>query len=305
MTPLFEALEARDNETVVRQMVDRLLTLRVPFVPDPSAAEGFRPARAVFGKTMTVGDFLAEGKLTTEILDNALSLQLTMPNLRRHGVLETRAPDSMDDIGSLMKTAAQYHRMTYDDTARSALLSGFAGVDSDRLRTAFQTRFEMDEKTLMAFDIGGGKTVGDLVFAVRAPQPSDEEILDWAAQAAVASMTFGHLDYQPRMKNAAGYFTEAGWKKFAQGLVSVQFLDIMVAQKITLITTPAGKGSIIQQGPVEGAYAWHVILPVAIYHSTEDGDEKRQLMNLSLLITRSNQNKDGRGIADWAQIAAE
>jgi len=172
MTPLFEALEARDNETVVRQMVDRLLTLRVPFVPDPSAAEGFRPARAVFGKTMTVGDFLAEGKLTTEILDNALSLQLTMPNLRRHGVLETRAPDSMDDIGSLMKTAAQYHRMTYDDTARSALLSGFAGVDSDRLRTAFQTRFEMDEKTLMAFDIGGGKTVGDLVFAVRAPQPS-------------------------------------------------------------------------------------------------------------------------------------
>jgi len=137
------------------------------------------------------------------------------------------------------------------------------------------------------------------------PDMTDEEILDWAAQAAVASMTFGHLDYQPRMKNAAGYFTEAGWKKFAQGLVSVQFLDIMVAQKITLITTPAGKGSIIQQGPVEGAYAWHVILPVAIYHSTEDGDEKRQLMNLSLLITRSNQNKDGRGIADWAQIAAE
>lgn len=137
------------------------------------------------------------------------------------------------------------------------------------------------------------------------PDMTDEEILDWATEAAVASMTFSHLDYQPRMKNAAGYFTKEGWDKFAQGLVSVQFLDIMVAQKITLITTPAGKGSIIQQGPVGDAYAWHVILPVALYHSSEDGDEKRQRMNLSLLITRSNQNKDGRGIADWAQIAAE
>lgn len=183
MTPLFDALSARDNETVVRHMVDRLLTLRVPFVPDAGAAEGFRPARAVFGKTMTVGDFLAEGKLTTEILDNALSLQLTMPNLRRHGVLETRAPDSMDDMGALVKTAAQYHRMTYDDGARAALLAGFAAVDADRLAVAFQTRFEMDEKTLMRFDIGGGKTVGDLVAAVRAPQATAVENKMQAAPA--------------------------------------------------------------------------------------------------------------------------
>ena len=175
MTPVFEALDARDNETVVAHMVDRLLTLRVPFVPDASAAEGFRPAREVFGKTMTVGDFLSAGKLTTEILDNALSLQLTMPNLRRHGVVETRAPDSMDDLPTLMKTAAQYHRLTYDDTARGALLQDFAGVDQDRLRVAFLSRFDMDGKSLMAFDIGGGKTVGDLVSAVRgtdaAPAP--------------------------------------------------------------------------------------------------------------------------------------
>lgn len=175
MTPVFEALDARDNETVVAHMVDRLLTLRVPFVPDASAAEGFRPAREVFGKTMTVGDFLSAGKLTTEILDNALSLQLTMPNLRRHGVVETRAPDSMDDLPTLMKTAAQYHRLTYDDAARGALLQDFAGVDQDRLRVAFLSRFEMDGKSLMAFDIGGGKTVGDLVSSVRgtdaAPAP--------------------------------------------------------------------------------------------------------------------------------------
>lgn len=137
------------------------------------------------------------------------------------------------------------------------------------------------------------------------PDMKDEEILDWATQAAVASMTFGHRDYQGRLKTAAGYFTKAGWDKFAEGLVSVQFLDIVVAQKITLIAAPAGQGAIIQQGLVDDAYAWHVILPIALYHSSEDGAEKRQRMNLSLLITRSSQNKDGRGINDWAQVAAE
>lgn len=182
MTPVFDALSCRDNDSLVTHIVDRLLTLRVPFVPDANAPEGFRPAREVFGKTMTVGDFLAEGKLTVQILDNALSLQLTMPNLRRHGVLETRAPDSMDDIGTLMKTAAQYHRMTYDDTARRALLDSFAGVDNDRLRIAFLSRFEMDSKTLMAFDIGGGKTVAQLVAAVR----GDEAAPEAAPQALAA-----------------------------------------------------------------------------------------------------------------------
>lgn len=137
------------------------------------------------------------------------------------------------------------------------------------------------------------------------PDMTDEEILNWATEAAVASMTFGHRDYQARLKNTAGYFTKTGWDKFAEGLVSVQFLDIVVAQKITLIAAPVGQGAIIQQGLVDDAYAWHVILPVVLYHSSEDGAEKRQRMNLSLLITRSSQNKDGRGINDWAQVAAE
>ncbi|HRJ67857.1 MAG TPA: hypothetical protein PLW48_12040, partial [Alphaproteobacteria bacterium] len=159
------------------------------FVPDETAPEGFRAAREVFGKTMTVGDFLTEGKLSVQILDNALSLQLTMPNLRRHGVLETRAPDSMDDIGTLMKTAAQYHRMTYEDTARRALLDGFASVDADRLRVAFLSRFDMDQKTLMAFDIGGGKTVGQLVAAVRGTDSAPEVAAEATPETAVAART--------------------------------------------------------------------------------------------------------------------
>jgi len=167
MTPVFEALTARNNEEVVGHMLDRLLTLKIPFVPDAAAAEGFRSTKEVFGRTPRVGDLLHAGKLTAEILDNALSLQLTMPNLRRHGVLETRAPDSMDDLAGLMQVSRRYHGFAYDAQKRAALLADFAGVEGDKLKQVFANRFDMTAKDLPAADIGGGKTVGDLIAAVR------------------------------------------------------------------------------------------------------------------------------------------
>ena len=108
------------------------------------------------------------------ILDNALSLQLTMPNLRRHGVLETRAPDSMDDIKTLEDTAARYHGFAYDAQKRAHLLANFHDVAPEKLKEVFLNRFALTEKALMAQDIGGSKTVADLVMAVRADMPQPQ-----------------------------------------------------------------------------------------------------------------------------------
>lgn len=137
------------------------------------------------------------------------------------------------------------------------------------------------------------------------PDMTDEEAIAWAGQAAVASMTFGYKDYQARLKNAAGYFTQDGWRKFSSGMVSAQFVDLVVAQKRSLIATVAGPGAVVQNGFVDGAYAWHIVLPMALYYTSEDGEEGSHRMNLSLIIARSDVNKDGRGIADWGQVATE
>lgn len=175
MTPLFEALEARNNEQVMQHIVDRLLTLKVPFIPDNSA-EGFIATEKVFGATPTVGGLLEKGALTTQILDNALSLQLTMPNIRRHGVVETRAPDSPATTDKVMEVATVYGRFAYDAEARKALLDDFSGIAPDKMKAAFLSRF--DDADIAAADIGGGRTVADLIAAVEgvknisAPQAS-------------------------------------------------------------------------------------------------------------------------------------
>jgi hypothetical protein len=167
LTPVFEALEARGNEQVVGHIIDRLLTLKVPFMPDAASPEGFKSTSSVFGVTPTVGELLNKRALTTEILDNSLSLQLMMPNLRRHGVLETRAPDSPQTTEEVMKTARQYHRFAYDVQARRELLEDFRGIDPQLLKDAFLMRF--DDARLLSRDIGGGKTVASLIAAI-APQ---------------------------------------------------------------------------------------------------------------------------------------
>lgn len=162
-TPVFEALAARNNEEAMAHIVDRLFSLKVPFMPDRSA-EGFRSTASVFGETPRVGELLENGALTTEILDNALTLQLTMPNLRRHGVVETRAPDSPDTVEELMQTARAYHAFAYDAKARRALLDKFADIDPLKLKDAFLRRFEI--ANVQDVDIGGGKKVADLLAAV-------------------------------------------------------------------------------------------------------------------------------------------
>jgi hypothetical protein len=170
MTPVFEALTANDNETVVKHMVDRLLTLKVPFMPDPYSPEGFKSTASVFSTTPTVGELLDKRALTIEILDNSLSLQLTMPNLRRHGVVETRAPDSPQMTEELMQTARQYHRFAYDPEARRELLEDFRDIEPKLLKEAFLDRF--DDPRILSRDIGGGKTVASLAAAVALRLPA-------------------------------------------------------------------------------------------------------------------------------------
>jgi len=160
--PVFEVLQARSNEEVVKLIVDRLLTLRVPFVPDQSP-EGFKSTIDVYGKPLTVGEMLKRGLLTGEILDNALSLQLTSPNLRRHGVLETRAHDSVNTTDELMRVARGYRNAAYNEAARHDLLKRFEKIDPDLLRAAFNARSTMPEEKLLEMKIGDRLTVRKLL----------------------------------------------------------------------------------------------------------------------------------------------
>ncbi|MDY0009199.1 MAG: DotI/IcmL family type IV secretion protein [Bdellovibrionales bacterium] len=162
-----------------------------------------------------------------------------------------------------------------------------------------QTQAQAQESRMPAYPVQAVET------SLSKPDMTEREILDWAVEAAVAGLTFNHADYQERFKRSAGYFTEAGWKNFAQGLMQAQLLDVVVDQKRSLIAAPAGKAVLLQEGLANEAYGWHVVVPLTIISTNEAEEETRQRLNISLLIVRSDVNKDGRGIQNWAQVAAQ
>lgn len=160
--PLFETLKASSNEEVIKISTARLMTLKVPFVPDGSA-EGFAATIDLFDQPPTVKDLLDMGRLTPQLLDNCLTLQLTPPNLRRHGVLETRAPDSVNTVEEITTIAANYTKFAYDKDARQELLHTFKDIDPKKLEAAYLARLSGRDTAL---DIGGGKTLDDLKSAI-------------------------------------------------------------------------------------------------------------------------------------------
>lgn len=161
-TPLFAALHAPDAETIVQMMADRLLELKLPFLPDAHSPEGF-VSTSVNGKTPSLGDFLKEGALTPAILDNALSLQLMPPNIRRHGVLETRVADAVQNTADITAIAAIYKAAAYDTTCRTAIAALSDKIDPKALRHAYESRFDADAKTVHGMTIGNGYTVANLI----------------------------------------------------------------------------------------------------------------------------------------------
>lgn len=164
--PMFNAVAARDNRMLMDMIVERLLSLRMPFVPDPDSAEGFLPSAKVYGVTPSVGELMAKGVLTTDLLDNALSLQMTMPNLRRHGVVETRSPDTPSDMATVFKLAARYHLAAYDVAARDRLLVIADKLDASQLAAVYDARYTGDAARVMSMQVGVGFKLSDMLAQV-------------------------------------------------------------------------------------------------------------------------------------------
>lgn len=185
VTPLFNAVAARDNGGLMGMIVERLLTLRMPFVPDPDSAEGFLPSAAVYGATPSVGELMDKGVLTAGLLDNALSLQMTMPNLRRHGVVETRSPDTPSDMGRVMAIAGRYSRAAYDVATRDRLLVIADQVDPAMLAEVYAQRFKLDAKARGKAMVGPNLSLANMLASV------DRVLVQTKSVPAIRARKFG------------------------------------------------------------------------------------------------------------------
>lgn len=128
------------------------------------------------------------------------------------------------------------------------------------------------------------------------PVISHAELLQWATMAATEANTFSFANYRKQLQDAAGYFTNNGWKEFNAALKRSRNLETVIARKLVTNAVATGAPVILDQGIINGRYAWSVRLPLLITYESASSSI-RQAVIVTLLITRVPTLDTPKGIA--------
>ena len=64
---------------------------------------------------------------------------------------------------------------------------------------------------------------------------SRENIIKWAEEAAITSLSYGFGNYKSALEHASQYYTRAGWEHFMEELLKSKNLEIIAKENILLM----------------------------------------------------------------------
>jgi intracellular multiplication protein IcmL len=128
------------------------------------------------------------------------------------------------------------------------------------------------------------------------PLIAQETLLTWATRAAVTAYSFNFVDWQNDLNNAQQYFTATGFKNFVDALKASGNLDTVVAKRLVVQATVVDVPRIIQQGLIQGRYAWKIQIPMLVKY-TSASENLRQPILVTILVARVPTTQYPQGIA--------
>jgi intracellular multiplication protein IcmL len=132
------------------------------------------------------------------------------------------------------------------------------------------------------------------------PNMTQQAMLQWTASAVTSVYTYDFLNYRKSFQNNAQYFTSGGWKAFLSKIASSRNLKAVQEEKLTVSSVPAGTPVIVNQGVIEGHYAWRVQIPMVLtYESLSQVFNQRLLVTLTVIRISTLSSKYGIGIAQF------
>lgn len=135
------------------------------------------------------------------------------------------------------------------------------------------------------------------IYPFSQPVMTPSTLLTWANNAAVAANTFGFATYQQDLQRASTYFTPDGWQSFEDALKSARTLDTIQAKQLVSTAVATGSPTIIDQGIINGRYAWKVQMQLLVTYEGA-GDQKIQVPQVvTMVITRVSRLNSSQGVA--------
>lgn len=129
------------------------------------------------------------------------------------------------------------------------------------------------------------------------PYLNTADLIQWVSTALPAALTYDFLHYTYQLKLSQQYFTINGWKRFSDILNVYANYNTITNTKIFISGTPAGAPFILNQGLLQGKYAWWVQMPIDI-SSMSYNTSATNLVVFQVLVVRmpTDNNLDGVAI---------
>lgn len=134
------------------------------------------------------------------------------------------------------------------------------------------------------------------LYPLSEPMIASSELLQWANRSAVAAHTYNFVDYREALQRVQGDFTSDGWKFFEDALKTSRTLETVLEKKLVVSAVATGAPVILDQGVINGRYAWKVQMPLLVTYQSAS-EQTQQPVVVTMVVTRVPTVNTPRGIA--------
>jgi intracellular multiplication protein IcmL len=133
------------------------------------------------------------------------------------------------------------------------------------------------------------------ILPLNMPNMSDEDILLWGNNAAIAAYTYNYVNYRRELQAAAEFFTPDGWRKFVRALQDSNNLDAVRIKRLIVTAQPTGAPVLVAKGVDNGKFTWRVQVPLLVTYINPP-QFAQQSIKVIITITRIPNLNSGLGI---------
>ncbi|MGD0465972.1 MAG: DotI/IcmL/TraM family protein [Gammaproteobacteria bacterium] len=136
-----------------------------------------------------------------------------------------------------------------------------------------------------------------LINATPLEQPglTDAELLNWVTEAMIVSFSFNYHNYENISEKIDEYFDSAGIASYLKMITEHKQIQQVVDKKLILSGRPTAAPRVVQDGVVDGRYAWQVLLPFILKFNNQKTKVDTEL-TLNILIVRTPEQQASLGV---------
>ena len=138
------------------------------------------------------------------------------------------------------------------------------------------------------------------IIPLNSPFLTREQILNWAAEAAVSAYTMDASNYRERAGEIATYFTSEGMSQYTAAMVDSGTIDMIKRETLISSAVPLAVPVIVNEGELDGRHLWRVRVPIRVsYRTAGKGSTSNQMVTLVIIRRSTFESKFGVGISQF------